>query len=40
LADDFLWLAFGEISSCGARSLQVMRRMHALIADLSTTVPS
>jgi uncharacterized membrane protein len=37
--DDFLWLAFGEISSCGARSLQVMRRMHALIADLSTTVP-
>jgi uncharacterized membrane protein len=37
--DDFLWLAFGEISTSGGASLQVMRRMHALIADLSATVP-
>jgi uncharacterized membrane protein len=37
--DDFLWLAFGEISMYGATSLQVMRRMHALVADLVGTVP-
>jgi uncharacterized membrane protein len=38
--DDYLWLAFGEISSYGATSLQVMRRMHALIGDLTAAVPS
>ena len=38
--DDYLWLAFGEISAYGATSLQVMRRMHALIADLMAVVPS
>ena len=37
--DDFLWLAFGEIRAYGATSLQVMRRMHALIADLMAAVP-
>ena len=37
--DDFLWLAFGEIHAYGATSLQVVRRMHALVADLLATVP-
>ena len=32
--DDFLHLGFEEILSYGARSVQVMRRMKALIADL------
>jgi len=38
--EDFLWLAFGEISIYGATSLQVMRRLHALVADLVEAVPS
>jgi len=37
--DDFLRLAFDEIRSYGAGSIQVMRRMKALIADLSSLVP-
>lgn len=37
--DDFLSLAFGEIRYYGATSVQVMRRMHALISDLDSTVP-
>jgi uncharacterized membrane protein len=37
--DDFLHLSFEEILSCGARSVQVMRRMKALIADLYTVLP-
>jgi len=37
--DDFLHLSFEEILSYGARSVQVMRRMKALIADLLTVVP-
>jgi uncharacterized membrane protein len=37
--DDFLHLAFEEILSCGAKSVQVMRRMKALIADLLTVLP-
>jgi uncharacterized membrane protein len=37
--DDFLHLAFEEILSCGARSVQVMRRMKALVADLLTVLP-
>jgi hypothetical protein len=37
--DDFLWLAFGEIHAYGATSLQVVRRMHALVADLLAAVP-
>ena len=37
--DDFLHLGFEEILSYGAKSVQVMRRMKALIADLLTIVP-
>ncbi len=38
--DDFLCLAFNEISFYGSTSVQVMRRMNALIADLSEAVPN
>lgn len=37
--DDFLHLAFEEILSCGAKSVQVMRRMKALVADLLSVLP-
>jgi uncharacterized membrane protein len=37
--DDFLILAFDEIRYCGASSVQVMRRMRALAADLITALP-
>jgi uncharacterized membrane protein len=37
--DDYLRLAFGEIVAYGATSVQVMRRMRALIADLIAAVP-
>jgi uncharacterized membrane protein len=37
--EDFLRLAFTEISSYGATSVQVMRRMHALMTDLMAVVP-
>jgi uncharacterized membrane protein len=37
--DDFLTLAFDEIRHCGAHSLQVMRRMKALAADLIRALP-
>ncbi len=37
--DDFLALAFDEIRYCGATSIQVMRRMRALMADLSAYAP-
>ena len=37
--DDFLHLGFEEILSCGAKSVQVMRRMKALVADLLTVLP-
>jgi uncharacterized membrane protein len=37
--DDLLRLAFDEICFYGATSVQVMRRMNALIADLSQAVP-
>jgi uncharacterized membrane protein len=37
--DDFLNLAFDEIRHCGASSVQVMRRMKALAADLIATLP-
>jgi uncharacterized membrane protein len=36
---DLLRLAFDEISFYGATSVQVMRRMNALVADLSQAVP-
>ena len=37
--DDLLRLAFDEICSYGATSVQVMRRMNALVTDLSLAVP-
>jgi uncharacterized membrane protein len=37
--EDFLELAFDEIRACGAESVQVTRRMSALIADLLSAVP-
>jgi uncharacterized membrane protein len=37
--EDFLRLAFDEIRYCGARSVQVMRRMKALVSDLSSRLP-
>jgi len=37
--DDLLLLAFDEICFCGATSVQVMRRMNALVANLSQALP-
>jgi uncharacterized membrane protein len=37
--EDFLVLAFDEIRYCGASSIQVMRRMRALLQDLKDHVP-
>jgi len=37
--EDFLHLAFEEIRFCGATSIQVMRRMRALISDLIAALP-
>jgi uncharacterized membrane protein len=37
--EDFLRLAFDEIRYCGARSVQVMRRMKALVNDLISRLP-
>ena len=37
--DDFLRLAFDEIRYCGSTSVQVMRRMKALAADLIRALP-
>jgi uncharacterized membrane protein len=37
--DDLVLLAFGEICFCGATSVQVMRRMNALVSDLIQAVP-
>ena len=37
--EDFLILAFEEIRFCGATSVQVMRRMNALISDLVSALP-
>lgn len=39
LWDVFLILAFEEIRFCGAKSVQVMRRMNALISDLILALP-
>jgi uncharacterized membrane protein len=38
--DDFLLLALDEIRSCGANSVQVMRRMNALIKNLGQVLPA
>ena len=37
--DDLLGLAFEEICFCGATSIQVMRRMNALVRDLMRSLP-
>ena len=37
--EDFLRLAFDEICFCGASSIQVMRRMRALVSDLISVLP-
>lgn len=37
--EDFLVLAFDEIRFYGASSIQVMRRMRALLQDLTENVP-
>jgi len=37
--EDFLVLAFDEIRYCGANSIQVMRRLRALLEDLKEHVP-
>jgi len=37
--EDFIILAFDEIRFCGAKSLQVMRRMKALASDLIAALP-
>jgi len=37
--EDLLRLAFDEICTCGATSVQVMRRMNALVTDLKNAVP-
>jgi uncharacterized membrane protein len=37
--EDFLVLAFDEIRYCGANSIQVMRRLLALLEDLKEHVP-
>jgi uncharacterized membrane protein len=37
--EDYLRLAFDEIRYCGATSVQVMRRMHALISELVIVLP-
>jgi uncharacterized membrane protein len=37
--DDLVRLAFDEICAYGATSVQVMRRMNALVTDLAQAVP-
>lgn len=37
--EDFLMLAFDEIRFCGATSVQVMRRMKAMVSDLISALP-
>lgn len=37
--DDLVRLALDEICACGATSVQVMRRLNALVADLAKALP-
>lgn len=37
--EDFVMLAFDEIRFCGATSIQVMRRMKAMVSDLIAALP-
>jgi uncharacterized membrane protein len=38
--DDFVQLAFTEIRFCGAHSIQVARRLRAMLVNLANTLPS
>jgi uncharacterized membrane protein len=38
--EDFVHLAFSEIRACGANSLQIARRLRAMIENLKETLPS
>jgi uncharacterized membrane protein len=38
--DDFVYLAFSEIRSCGSNNLQIVRRMRAMIENLVHTLPA
>jgi uncharacterized membrane protein len=38
--DDFVNLAFSEIRECGAGSMQIMRRLRAMIENLKETLPA
>jgi uncharacterized membrane protein len=38
--DDFVYLAFSEIRSCGSNNLQIVRRMRAMIENLVQTLPA
>ena len=38
--DDFVYLAFSEIRSCGSNNLQIVRRMRAMIENLVDTLAS
>jgi uncharacterized membrane protein len=38
--EDFVHLAFSEVRTCGAGSLQVVRRLRAMIENLMQTLPS
>jgi uncharacterized membrane protein len=37
--DDFVHMAFSEIRACGANNLQIVRRLRAMIENLSETLP-
>jgi uncharacterized membrane protein len=37
--DDFVDLAFSEIRACGANNLQIVRRLRAMIENLTETLP-
>ena len=38
--EDFVGLAFTEIRLCGAESIQIPRRLRAVMVNLKDTVPS
>jgi uncharacterized membrane protein len=38
--DDFVHLAFSEIRSCGSNNLQIVRRLRAMIDNLTQTLPT
>jgi uncharacterized membrane protein len=38
--EDFVFLAFSEIRSCGSNNLQIVRRLRSMIENLAQTLPS